>query len=174
MVRLHNTKTDKIQLISATMSQTLEWTLNGTSLQLHTDGVGATAKRLAARTSLQRPYEAQIMTPLQLYEWASKNIPGVSFNYCGTEEYEEEKAYLEDRFEKAHTVTGTCKLHSYIPISKTTLRTTTFSFSSTFKVERVTAEKCGMVEDISGFVACACNRKWWIACVSEVTMTTLK
>ena len=29
----------------------------------------------------------------------------------------------------------------------------------------MTAEECGMVEDISGF---ACNRKWWIACVSEV------
>ena len=25
-----------------------------------------------------------------------------------------------------------------------------------------------MVEDISGFVTCAYNRKWWIACVSEV------
>ena len=71
------------------------------------DGVGGTVKRLAARASLQRPYEDQIMTPLQLYEWASKNIPGVIFNYCGTEEYEEEKAYLEDCFEKAHTITGT-------------------------------------------------------------------
>ena len=77
------------------------------------DGVGGTVKRLAARASLQRPYEDQIMTPLQLYEWALKNIPGVIFNYCRTEEYEEEKAYLEDRFEKAHTITGTRKLHSY-------------------------------------------------------------
>ena len=30
------------------------------------DGVGGTVKRLAARTSLQRPYDQQIMTPRQL------------------------------------------------------------------------------------------------------------
>ncbi|MCG8620798.1 MAG: hypothetical protein MJE68_02200 [Proteobacteria bacterium] len=31
------------------------------------DGVGGTVKRLAARASLHRPYEQQIMTPLQLF-----------------------------------------------------------------------------------------------------------
>ena len=39
------------------------------------DGVGGTVKRLAARASLQRPYEQQIMTPRQLFEWAIENIP---------------------------------------------------------------------------------------------------
>ena len=34
------------------------------------DGLGDTVKRLAARASLQQPYEYQIMTPHQLYEWA--------------------------------------------------------------------------------------------------------
>lgn len=31
-------------------------------------------KRLAARASLQRPYEQQIMTPPQLFAWASKDV----------------------------------------------------------------------------------------------------
>ena len=59
------------------------------------DGLGGTVKRLAAKASLQRPYEDQIMMPFQLYEWASKNIPSVTFVYCTTEEYEREKSFLE-------------------------------------------------------------------------------
>ena len=34
------------------------------------DGLGGTVKHLAARASLQRSYQEQIMTPLQLYNWA--------------------------------------------------------------------------------------------------------
>ncbi len=32
------------------------------------DGVGGTVKRLAARASLQRPYDEQIITPIELFE----------------------------------------------------------------------------------------------------------
>ena len=32
------------------------------------DGLGGTVKRLATKASLQRPYEDQIMTPLQLFQ----------------------------------------------------------------------------------------------------------
>ena len=41
------------------------------------DGLGGTVKRLAARASLQRLYDQQIMTPRQLFEWASDNIPNI-------------------------------------------------------------------------------------------------
>ena len=50
---------------------------------------------------MQRPYKDQIMTPFQLYEWASKNIPSVTFMYYTTEEYEREKSLLEDHFQKS-------------------------------------------------------------------------
>ncbi len=61
------------------------------------DGVGGTVKRLAARASLQRPYDQQIMTPFQLFEWSSKNIQGTVFNYCNCTEYEEVKILLDFR-----------------------------------------------------------------------------
>ena len=61
---------------------------HGISLLLHMerglvsyDGLGGTVKQLAARASLQRPYKHQIMTPRQLYEWASDNIPGI-YIFC--------------------------------------------------------------------------------------------
>ena len=55
------------------------------------DGVGGTVKHLASRASLQRPYDQQIMTPHQLFEWASNNIQGIVFQYCSCSEYEEVK-----------------------------------------------------------------------------------
>lgn len=48
------------------------------------DGIGGSVKRLAARTSLQRPYDQQITTPRQLFEWATEGFPGVYFEYCTT------------------------------------------------------------------------------------------
>ena len=45
------------------------------------DGVGDKIKRLAARASLQRPFDEQIMTPRQLFEWAIENVLFVSFHY---------------------------------------------------------------------------------------------
>ena len=43
------------------------------------DRVGGAAKRLAAQPSLKRPYNHQIQTPLQLYEWAIENISSNRF-----------------------------------------------------------------------------------------------
>ena len=74
-----------------------EWHFTATSHgKGASDGVGGTVKRLAARASLQRLYEQQIMTPFQLFEWASESIPGIVFQYCSTEEYEEVKHHLEE------------------------------------------------------------------------------
>ena len=58
-------------------------------------------KRLAARASLQRPYDDQIITPRQLYEWAQHDIPTVTFNYCTQEQYDEEKSLLEENSNSA-------------------------------------------------------------------------
>ena len=42
------------------------------------DGVGGTIKGLAAHASLQRPISNQILTPLQLFEFANVEIHGVT------------------------------------------------------------------------------------------------
>ena len=51
------------------------------------NGLGGTVKRLAARASLQRPYQEQIMTPLQLYDWARTSLKAIQFSYCTCSEY---------------------------------------------------------------------------------------
>ncbi len=81
------------------------------------DGIGGTVKRLAARASLQRPYNEQIMTPRQLYDFAVENISAVHFQFCTKEDWEAESEELEERFQKAQTVQGTQKLHAFVPLS---------------------------------------------------------
>ena len=95
----------------------MEFLLNGT-FQLQTahgkgacDGLGGTVKRLAARASLQRPYSDQIMTPRQLFDWATINISTVHFDYCSSDDYKAEHDFLERRFMKARTIPVTSHIH---------------------------------------------------------------
>ena len=97
-----------------------------------------------------------IGTLFQFYQWAVDNVPGVHFCYCSTEEYERQKIFLQTWFE-------------HIPISKDTLRTRIYSFST------ITRENCatklpaaGDLElEVSGFVTCSYNSQWWLGCVLE-------
>ena len=133
------------------------------------DGLGGTVKRLAARASLQRPYDEQVMTARQLFEWASSNIPAVFFEYCSTEDYKIEQTHLEERFQRTQTIPGTRKLHSFVPVSKHTVKTRVYSSSSLFKEQRVTSRGSELsVEQISGFVTCvrAC---FWVHCCQNIT-----
>jgi hypothetical protein len=45
------------------------------------DGVVGTLHRLAEKVNLQRPYNDQIMTPHQLYEWAQSSILNLNFYF---------------------------------------------------------------------------------------------
>ena len=133
------------------------------------DGIGGTVKRLAARASLQRPYGQQIMTPRQLFQWASENIPATSFNFCTTEDHKSEEQLLEERFQQSRTIPGTRKLHSFVPLTKATVSTKAYSLSTASKEERVSILESELaLEDISGFVACMYKDKWWVACVLQV------
>ena len=63
------------------------------------DGVGGTVKRLATKACLQRPYDNQILTPHQLFDWAVENFKTVSFEFSTQEEHiETEIKFLEERF----------------------------------------------------------------------------
>ena len=102
------------------------------------DGLGGTVKRLAAQASLQRPYDQQMMTPMQLYEWARDNLQGIVFEYCNCVEYSEVKDQLETRFENSRTIPGTRGFHFFIPVSIDTVEVRPFSRSLTYTLEKVT------------------------------------
>lgn len=111
----------------------------------------------------------KIMTPRQLFDWASISIPAVYFEYCSNEDYKREQQNLERRFQNARTFPGTRKLHSYVPISVDKVQVRPFSTCITFKEERVTSGETDIaVESISGFVTCLSDGQWWLACVVQV------
>ena len=96
------------------------------------------------------------------------NVPGVHFCYCSTEEYERQ-IFLQTQFEQTRTIPGTCKLHSFIPISKDTLRTRIYSFSTITRENCVTKLPGDLeLDEVSGFVTCSYNSQWWLGCVLEM------
>ena len=80
------------------------------------DGVGGSVKRLAARASLQRPCDNQILTPIQLYECAVENLSGINFTFSTQDEYVESETFLNDRFSQAVPIKGTQQYLSLIHI----------------------------------------------------------
>ena len=70
-----------------------------------------------------------MLTPEQLFEFATENIHGITFKYCSTEEYNERTKKLEPRFAKAQTIQGTQKIHAAIPFSETQIITKNYSLS---------------------------------------------
>ena len=134
------------------------------------DGLGGTVKRLAARASLQRPYNDQLMTPHdQLFDWACSNIPAVYFGYCSEQDYEREKNSLGHRFQLSRKIPGTRKFHSFVPILDSTVQVKFYSLSDVSKKEREDLAKNEIPpESITGFVTCLYEENWWLACVLEV------
>ena len=99
------------------------------------------------------------MTPRQLYEWASDNIPTVVFNYCTTDDYKKAETFLECRFQQSRTIPGTQKLHCFIPFKIGRFYTKIFSNSSTRKEVKVTLSELDELplEEIKGFVTAVHN-----------------
>jgi hypothetical protein len=90
-----NTKTEEnlpnITFRNEDFGVTAEWHFLATSHgKSACDGVGGTLKRLAAKASLQRPYNDQIITPHQLYEWAQSSIHNPNFDFVTENGYKEE------------------------------------------------------------------------------------
>lgn len=137
------------------------------------DGVGGTVKRLAARASLQRPVDNQILTPRHLFEFAQSEITSINFYYATAVEYEKEETLLRSRFESSRTIAGTHKLHSIIPISKELVEVREFSISELTRVECVTlsspAASIGLsvanLVHIKGYITAKYDGHWWLGCV---------
>jgi hypothetical protein len=140
------------------------------------DGVGGTVKRLAARASLQRPYENQIMTPRQLFEFGQSDIKSVNFIYTTLEQHDEEGKLLHDRFAMSRTIPGTHGLHSFRPISEEKIEIREFSASPKKRTEFVSINTNEPTDSakilsyldcsiINGYVTAEYDGYWWLACV---------
>ena len=78
------------------------------------DRVGGTVKHLATRASLQRSLDNQILTPFQLFEFASRDISGITSFYVNLETVKKTAAILEPQFAKAERIKGTRNHHQFV------------------------------------------------------------
>lgn len=129
--------------------------------------LGGTVKRLATKTSLQRPYENHIITLRQLYDFANKDIPGISFMYCTNEEYNENENKLSLCFDNSHAVSGTQRIHAIIPLSESQMLTKPYSLSSQeYNVPLFPSDDMSELNELqSGFVTIHYDVSWGLACI---------
>ncbi|XP_043462733.1 uncharacterized protein LOC122498838 isoform X1 [Leptopilina heterotoma] len=79
------------------------------------DGIGGNLKRLAARASLQRSSENQILNAPALYEWAKINLKDTVIFFSSKEDHVQMTQTLAERFKEAKTIPGTLEYHSFSP-----------------------------------------------------------
>jgi hypothetical protein len=83
-----------------------EWHFFATSHEKRPcDGIiGGTVKRMARRASLQGG--TTIQTPQALFEWCTENLLNIKSFFVSSSDIDENKRFLESRFDKAKTIPG--------------------------------------------------------------------
>jgi hypothetical protein len=155
-----NTKNKRRNLLNITCHNEVfgvpaEWHFFATSHgKSACDGVGGILKRLAAKASLQQPYNDQMMTPHQPYEWAQSSVLNLNFDFVTENEYKEEKRLLPSQFATAQTVRGTQQLHAFMPVKKGVLNRKMYSASPNYTENCVISVLKDIIKlkDITGFV----------------------
>ena len=132
------------------------------------DGLGGTVKRLAARASLQRPFENQILTSLEFYEWAVKNISGINFTFSTQEDYVLSEIFLKNRFSEALTIKGTQQYHAFIPVASNLTKLSVKIFSEATNSSEVSVSRAAdklKFADCNGYITVVYDESWWLAYV---------
>lgn len=83
----------------------------------------------ASRASLQLPPDEQLLTPVQFFEWVSKNLTNINVRFSTVDAYNLMKDKLEDRFKNAKTIPATQKIHKISPLEDEMVEVKSFSFS---------------------------------------------
>ena len=138
------------------------------------DSVGGTVKRLAARASLQRAKEKQILTQRQLYESASEEISGITSFYVSSDNIQRNRLFLENRFSLGKTIPGTCSYHCFVPISDTEMRFSRISGEGEPNVihgDHAVPDNQYDIEkvEVGSYIGCLYHRQWYVGLVQDLS-----
>ena len=156
---------------------TAEWNFFATSHgKPPCDGIGGTAKRLAARASLQRPTENQILTPLDLFNFCDEHLGGIKFLFFEKDKIEAIRMVQEERFKDGHTIAGTRENHQFVPMNDKQIRVSRVSNdTSSFiaHVNRSVGVALTYVPVVNlqpgQYIACIYDNNWWIGNIAEIS-----
>ncbi len=137
------------------------------------DGVGGTAKRLAARASLQATQTSHILTPRQLFEWECDHVPGIHFLYVSSDQVLQVTPTQEERFMTAQKIPGTRNHHCFVPQENAEMVISRISSDLAHMVAtRVPVEDQGTVrvQYKSGqYVSAVYDREWYVGIIMDVS-----
>ena len=118
------------------------------------------------------------MMPTQLFDWAKRNIKGITFFYLSSEEVQACRKKLPSRFESTKTVAGTRSHHRFVPVDN--LRTvnmyrlsgdpfyTAVLVSAVASVEQLLKGTTEMITPAVGqYVAAIYDNEWYVGMVTE-------
>ena len=103
--------------------------------------LGGTVKRFVKLESLRMPFEYQMLTPWDMYEWADENIENIKFFYVSKEDIASHTSINQNRLTTAETIDGTRSYHCFRPNGETRLELYTLSADEIFAVKNLHASK---------------------------------
>ena len=134
------------------------------------DGLGGTVKRLAAKASLQRPVDNQILTAEAMFQYCKKEIHGINFVYLTGAEIANVRQELAERFLVAKTIPGTRGFHQFTPLSVCSIAAKRVSEEAdhtlTFNFVNQHEEKINLRP--AQFLICVYDEHYWLGMVSEI------
>eukprot|EP00112_Aurelia_sp_Birch-Aquarium-sp1_P009177 Seg2032.1 transcript_id=Seg2032.1/GoldUCD/mRNA.D3Y31 product="hypothetical protein" protein_id=Seg2032.1/GoldUCD/D3Y31 len=140
------------------------------------DGLGGTVKRLAAKASLQRPVQNNILRAEAMFQYCNKEIHGIKFMYLTVAEMAHVKQKLAERFLVAKPIPGTRGFHQFTPLSVCSIAaivlnvlnsseeadyTLKFNFGNIPNKEKLELRP-------AQFLICVYDEQYWLSMVSEV------
>ena len=157
-----------------------EWNFFATSHGKNAcNGIGGALKRSAAKASLLRPLDNQIVNPLDFYNFCKTNVKNVKMFFVTADEAKTVTAFLAPHFAAANTIQGTQKHHRFIPINEKCLQIYQISSSNSeinSKIVKMMQDKSSQrrkceevipvltVNDLVGGYVCGVDSgKMWVA-----------
>ena len=135
------------------------------------DGIGGTIKRLAAYASLQRTTTGQILTPLNLFDFAQKEIPSITSYYVSLDEIKSFQPFLEERFQRSKTIPGTRSNHCFVPTSDFQhILLSTVSGEEVILPTKVRKQIDQQYLQVGTYIACIYEKDWFIGVVNNISM----
>ena len=124
----------------------------------------------ATKANIQRPYDNQILSPHQLFQFVAASLKGINAEFIDSKEWNAEEQLLLNRFATAKTIAGARKLNCFMSISRSSLHVEEYSGSSTYRDVSIRKGGHKVVKDnhIRGYIAVEYDCKWWVAYVLEV------
>ena len=132
------------------------------------DGIGGLVKRTVANRALQRPLNP-ILTVKQFIEVCRADLPTISVFEIDESVMNEVRDCMNERWQFGKSVPGTRNSHHFIPLTRTRIgHRFTSEGTELFTHDFNNADKVIDLPQISAFIACIYDSRWWIGQVLDI------